>query len=73
MISQGLNSTLSNESYEVKTAHVQSYYNGAKSGSIESLKLLLVHQNYSKWDREAIKEHGENMYELLVKSFEKQE
>ena len=73
MISQGLNSALSNESYEVKTAHVQSYYNGAKSGSIESLKLLLVHQNYSKWDREAIKEHGENMYELLVKSFEKQE
>ena len=73
MISQGLNSALSNESYEVKTAHVQSYYNGAKSGSIESLKLLLVHQNYSKWDREAIKKHGENMYELLVKSFEKQE
>ena len=73
MISQGLNSALSNESYEVKTAHVQSYYNGAKSGSIESLKLLLVHQNYSKWDREAIKEHGENMYKLLKKSFEKQE
>lgn len=73
MISQGLNSALSNESYEVKTAHVQSYYNGAKSGSIESLKLLLVHQNYSKWDREAIKEHGENMYKLLEKSFEKQE
>lgn len=73
MISQGLNSALSNESYEVKTAHVQSYYNGAKSGSIESLKLLLVHKNYSKWDREAIKEHGENMYELLEKSFKKQE
>ena len=73
MISQGLNSALSNESYEVKTAHVQSYYNGAKSGSIESLKLLLVHQNYSKWDREAIKKHGESMYELLKKSFEKQE
>ncbi|MDD6356786.1 MAG: DUF262 domain-containing HNH endonuclease family protein [Bacteroidales bacterium] len=70
MISQGLNSALSNESYEVKTAHVQSYYNGAKSGSIESLKLLLVHQNYSKWDREAIKEHGEEMYDLLKKSFD---
>ena len=73
MISQGLNSALSNESYEVKTAHVQSYYNGAKSGSIESLKLLLVHQNYSKWDRETIKEHGEKMYGLLVNSFKKQE
>lgn len=69
MISQGLNSSLSNESYEVKTAHVQSYYNGAKSGSIESLKLLVVHQNYSKWDKESIKEHGEKMYEMLKKSF----
>lgn len=69
MISQGLNSALSNESYEVKTAHVQSYYNGAKSGSIESLKLLVVHQNYSKWNKESIKEHGEKMYEMLKKSF----
>lgn len=72
MISQGLNSALSNESYEVKTAHVLSYYNGAKSGSIESLKLLMVHQNYSKWDKETIEEHGKNMYELLVKSLKKQ-
>lgn len=69
MISQGLNSTLSNESYEVKTAHVQSYYNGAKSGSIESLKLLIVHQEYSKWNKVSIKEHGEKMYEMLKESF----
>ena len=69
MISQGLNSALSNESYEVKTAHVQSYYNGAKSGSIESLKLLVVHQNYPKWNKESIKEHGEKMYEMLKQSF----
>ncbi len=46
MISQGLNSALSNESYEVKTAHVQSFTNGSKTGSIESLKLLVVHQDY---------------------------
>lgn len=72
MISQGLNSALSNESYEVKTAHVQSYCNGAKSGSIESLKLLKVHQDYSKWDKESIKEHGKNMYEMLKKSFNNQ-
>lgn len=70
MISQGLNSALSNESYEVKTAHVQSYYNGAKSGSIESLKLLIIHQNYSEWNKETIKEHGHKMYELLSKSFD---
>lgn len=71
MISQGLNSSLRNESYEVKTAHVKSYCNGSKSGSIESLKLLIVHQHYpDRWDREAIKSHGELMYEWLQKSME---
>ena len=71
MISQGLNSALRNSSYEIKKAHAQSYYNRAKSGSIESLKLLLVHQRYpTKWDKEAIKEHGEEMYKLLRESFE---
>lgn len=70
MISQGLNSALSNASYEVKTAHVQSFCNGAY-GSIESLKLLVVHQTYKndrKWDRLAIKEHGKKMYEWLQKA-----
>jgi hypothetical protein len=70
MISQGLNSALSNASYEVKTAHVQSFCNGA-SGSIESLKLLVVHQTYKndrKWDRTAIKDHGRKMYEWLQKA-----
>lgn len=70
MISQGLNSTLSNESYEVKTAYVQSYCNGAKSGSIESLKLLIVHKDYPNgWTKQSIKEHGEKMYKLLEESF----
>ena len=70
MISQGLNSALSNESYEVKTAHVQSYCNGAKSGSIESLKLLVVHKDYPKgWNKDSITKHGEKMYEWLNKSF----
>lgn len=70
MISQGLNSTLSNESYEVKTAHVQSYCNGAKSGSIESLKLLIVHKDYPNgWTKQSIEEHGEKMYKLLEESF----
>ena len=69
MISQGLNSALRNSSYEIKKAHAQSYYNRAKSGSIESLKLLLVHQEYpTKWDKEDIKEHGEEMYKLLRES-----
>ncbi|MDE6689130.1 MAG: DUF262 domain-containing HNH endonuclease family protein [Prevotella sp.] len=69
MISQGLNSALSNESYEVKVAHVKSYCNGSKSGSIESLKLLLLHKDYPNgWTREAIKKHGEKMYDLLKDS-----
>jgi len=69
MISQGLNSSLSNESYEVKAAHVQAYTNGAKSGSIESLKLLVVHLDYKTWNRETIKEHGRKMYHWLEDSY----
>ena len=70
MISQGLNSTLSNESYEVKTAHVRSYCNGSKSGSIESLKLLVVHKDHPNgWTKDSIKEHGKKMYRWLQESF----
>lgn len=69
MISQGLNSALSNESYEVKKAHVQSYCNGSKGGSIESLKLLIVHQQYEKWDKNTIEIHGLLMYDMLKDSF----
>lgn len=70
MISQGLNSSLSNESYEVKTAHVQSYCNGSKSGSIESLKLLVVHKDFPEgWSKEDIKKHGKKMYDWLKKSY----
>ena len=71
MISQSLNSSLKNESYEVKAAHVKSYCNGSKSGSIESLKLLTVYRDYpDKWNREAITNHGKLMYEWLQKSKE---
>ncbi|MBE6255939.1 MAG: DUF262 domain-containing protein [Prevotella sp.] len=71
MISQGLNSTLSNASYQVKTAHVRSYINGAKSGSIESLKLLVVHQDYKDiWDKTTIVEHGDKMYQWLIESYQ---
>lgn len=68
MISQGLNSSLSNQPYEEKVAHVLSFIHGA-SGSIESLKLLIVHQEYKKWDRKAIVEHGHKMYEMLKESY----
>lgn len=66
MISAGLNSSLSNESYEVKRAHVEAYCNGSKTGSIESLKLLQLYKDYPNgWTKEAIQEHGEKMYEIL--------
>lgn len=70
MISQSLNSSLSNESYEVKYAHVQSYINGSKSGSIESLKLLVVYKDYpTEWNKNKIVEHGKRMYEWLQKAY----
>lgn len=66
MISQGLNSSLKNESYEVKKAHVQAYCNSSKTGSIESLKLLMLHLDYpNAWTRESIEKHGHKMHELL--------
>lgn len=66
MISQGLNSALSNSSYEMKKEHVRSYITRSKTGSIESLKLLLAYLNPSqKWDKQTIVEHGKFSYKLL--------
>ena len=71
MISQGLNSSLKNEPYEKKMAHVKAYCNGSKSGTIESLKLLVAYMMYpDKWDRDTIEEHGKEMYEWLKKAQE---
>ena len=67
MISQGLNSSLKNESYEIKREHVRAYINGSKTGTIESLKLLMIYKDYEKWDKEKICEHGKKMYALLSK------
>lgn len=65
MISQGLNSALSNSSYEEKMAHVQSYFQSV-NGTIESLKLLMAYKEYqNKWDKGSIQVHGKSMYELL--------
>lgn len=73
MISQGLNSALSNESFEVKRAHVESYCNGSKYGSIESLKLLMIYyKDSTKWDRDAIEQHGKTMYGYLQEALKDQ-
>lgn len=68
MISQGLNSTLHNKSFEVKKAHVESYCKRAKTGSIESLKLLMIYKDFNdkQWNKESIEEHGKQMYEILL-------
>ena len=65
MISQGLNSTLSNSSYEVKKAHVESYFKSV-NGTIESLKLLMVYKACKiGWNKDMIPKHGDKMYEFL--------
>ena len=69
MISQGLNSSLQNESYEVKRAHVEAYCSGSKTGSIESLKLLAVYSKYKEWNKDTIIKHNEEMYQWLIDSY----
>lgn len=64
MISQSLNSALSNSSYQEKRAHVESYFSSV-TGTIESLKLLMVYRDYNDWNKQYIYEHGEKMYRLL--------
>lgn len=70
MISNSHNSSLSNESFEVKRSIVESFIKGEKNGTIDSLKLLKTFE-YKKWDKEqSIPEHGKEMYDILSKSFE---
>lgn len=72
MISSGLNSSLKNESFEVKKARVESLLNGQVGGFIESLKLLAIYcyldNNKTKWDKNSIKTHGEMMLNILNNS-----
>ncbi len=67
MISQSLNSALSNSSYEVKKAHVESYFKSF-NGTIESLKLLMVYKACKiGWNKDMIPKHGYEMYDFLKK------
>lgn len=70
MISNGLNSALKNQSYEIKRAHVESYVQSSLLGTIESLSLLLLNSMYDRWDKEKIKEYGKLTYGYLEKSYE---
>lgn len=68
MISSGQNSSLQNESYEVKKAHVDAYVNKSVSGSVESLKMLKIHE-YLAWNVESIKKHQIEMMGVLNDSY----
>ena len=67
MISAGQNSSLQNESYEVKRAHVEAFING-RGGSIESLKMLKLYK-FNEWSAENIKQHEIEMMQILVDSY----
>ncbi len=68
MISSGQNSSLQNESFEVKKAYVQSFINKSVGGSIQSLKMLDIYR-YDIWNEENIKQHHNKMIDVLIKSF----
>lgn len=68
MISSSQNSSLQNESYEVKKAHVASFVKGSVGGSIESLKLLKA-QEYDVWNNNIIIKHHNEMIDVLNNSF----
>lgn len=72
MISSGQNSSLKNKSFEMKKAHVDSFFNKSVIGSIESLKLLKI-LHYHTWNEKLLKEHHNEMIDILMESFENDE
>ena len=70
MISSEQNSALSNSVYQEKKARVESFLEGSRSGSIESLKMLHAFTFNTVWSLEAIREHGKAMFDLLLKSYD---
>lgn len=70
MISSEQNSALSNSIYQEKRARVESFLNNSRSGSIESLKMLHAFTFNKSWSIEAIKEHGNAMFNILLNSYD---
>lgn len=68
MISSGQNSSLQNQSFEVKRAHVEAFIHGSKGGTIESLKMLDIYQTKT-WNEDEIKLHSNKMIGVLIESF----
>lgn len=70
MISSEQNSALSNSIYQEKRARVESFLDNSRSGSIESLKMLHAFTFNKSWSLEAIKEHGDTMFNILLQSYD---
>lgn len=70
MISSEQNSALSNSIYQEKRARVESFLDSSRSGSIESLKMLHAFTFNKSWSLDAIKEHGDTMYKILLQSYD---
>ena len=70
MISSEQNSTLSNSIYQEKKARIESFLDGSRSGSLESLKMLHAFTFNKSWSLDAIEKHGETMFNILLNSYE---
>ena len=68
MISSGQNSSLQNESFEIKRAHVESFILGNINGTIESLKMLDIYE-FENWNDENLMNHNNKMMQALIDSF----
>lgn len=68
MISSAQNSGLSNSTFAMKHAKVESHINKELNGTIESLKMLMIYQ-YDKWNWDTIQDHQAKCILLLEESF----
>lgn len=68
MISSAQNSRLSNSTFAIKHAKVESHVNKEINGTIESLKMLMIYQ-YDKWNWDTIQDHQAKCIPLLEESF----
>lgn len=72
MISSGQNTSLQNESFEIKREHVKSFINESIGGSIQSLKMLKIYK-FDIWNETNINIHQNEMLNVLIDSFKDKE
>lgn len=69
MISSDQNSSLKNSVYQEKKGRVESHIEESRTGTIESLKLLLAFTMNKTWNLETIAQHGDRSHKLLLESY----